>query len=1452
MNSKPNLSIKEKLKKYLFFEPSLYIGVGKGLFIWFLLISFIPLVTVSFINYMNAFKGLTIVAEKSLVTTSKLRSENINNFFHGALNVLLVQSKLTSNTNFFSSLSENYNKSGLNSKEFIQSEKWRNIITQKQEEFEEIRNINNYYDFIFIDNKGNILFSLQNSPELGQNIFQGNFSQTLFSNTCKKILQSGQPAFSDLEILNDDKKAISGIIGDVVYDSNGKLLGTLVIEITMDQINKIIQDDIGLGETGVAYVIGDDLKMRTANRFEGENVILNKKANNENAKRWANAIHKVLYGNDIRNEGYIDGKVSAYANDKGIWVYGITRTLSTLESLGVHWAVIEEINHSEAFANTKELSRIVKISIIITFILVFIIAVIVTKRFVNPLKELSAWAKQVARGELIQKNIRAPKNEVGEMKDSFNRMVESISNIAKVSEEIAIGDYNRKVEVRSEKDILAISMNQMIDSFRSVVNQANSIARGDYSATISPRSKNDTLGIALFEMTKTLRETSTTIREQDWLKTGLSELSERMSGKKDLHQLSNEIITFLVKYSGSQIGLLYMTGENEIQKLAASFSFIDKEAKFSKIKFGEGLVGQVAKDRQPIEFFNSSEETPPLNISISEIIPNYFYIIPFIYENELSGVIQLGSMERFTDLQKSFIDMCIERIAVAVNAAKSHTKLQQLFMETQEQKEKLQVQQEELRQTNEELEEQTRALRISEETLQAQKEELSVVNEELEERTKALEKEKNNIKIKNTELEQAQIEIEKKAHDLEQASKYKSEFLANMSHELRTPLNSILVLSQLLADNSKKNLDEKQIEFSKTINSSGSDLLSLINEILDLSKVEAGKMEINVEKMYLSELVNQLEKTFKPLATSKGLDLSCHIENDIPKFIYSDFVRVFQIIKNLFSNSIKFTSRGSVKLDIFRPKKDIGFIKENLTPENSISFKVTDTGIGIPKEKLQFIFEAFQQADGTTNRKYGGTGLGLSISKNLADLLGGGITVESIENKGTIFTLTLPEKFTPIKKENPVATEKEKKTESVFEEITLSKEKKTEHITPEAQIKDDKSNIRKGDKVLLLIEDDLNFAKVLYDVATEKEFKCLIAPDGELGLHYANIYKPSAIILDIGLPGIDGWEVMETLKSNTDTRHIPVHFISASDRNIKALKMGAIGYLTKPVSLEKLNMAFEKIQKYIGKAVKKLLVVDDEAIIRKSIIELIGSEDVKTTAVENGSEAFELLKKEKFDCVILDLGLKDMSGFDLLEQIRKEEQLAEIPIIVYTGQDLSREEEDQLQKYADSIIIKGARSPERLLAEASLFLHRVEANLPAKKRQVIQAVHDKDAVFKDKKILIVDDDMRNVFALSSVLEAKGILVIVGKNGREGLEKLEQNPDTDLVLMDIMMPEMDGYEAMHAIRKDNKYFKLPIIALTAKAMKDDREKCIAAGANDYMTKPFDAERLLSLLRVWLYH
>jgi tubulin-specific chaperone A len=674
-----------------------------------------------------------------------------------------------------------------------------------------------------------------------------------------------------------------------------------------------------------------------------------------------------------------------------------------------------------------------------------------------------------------------------------------------------------------------------------------------------------------------------------------------------------------------------------------------------------------------------------------------------------------------------------------------------------------------------------------------------------------------------------------------------------MSHELRTPLNSILLLSRYLADNKDSSLTEDHVESVKSIHSSGSDLLDLINEVLDLSKVEAGKMEINLGDMDINDFASTMKRNFQPLAAEKKLALNIDIEEGFPAHIHTDRQRVEQVVKNFLSNAFKFTDKGSITLRIGRPGPSehikVGPQKTGFDPAKTVAFSVTDTGLGIPEKKQKLIFEAFQQADGTTSRKYGGTGLGLSIAREFAHLLGGDVCMGSTYGKGSVFILNLPESFESGELE--VETGKLKLETKDVGPSTSQQEVSDKRKEAFEDIEDDRKTTTPEDKSILVIEDDFIFLKILRDLTREHGFKCLVAGDGETGLQLADYYKPKAIILDVGLPGINGWAVMTRLKDNPETRHIPVHFISATDKKTEAMRMGAIDYLIKPVSPEDLSHMCEKLDKIISKPVKELLVVEDNKEQAKTIVKMLGNGDIQTTVVSTAKEAYDQLLSGKFDCMVLDLRLPDISGIELLKKVKSSQDICHIPIIVYTGKELTKQEKAVVDEYSESTIIKGVNSHQKLLDETTLFLHRVETNLPKAQQKLLKMMHDKEEIFVNKKILVVDDDMRNVFSLKKVLEGKGMSVLVGKNGKDGLECLNNHPDIDLVLMDIMMPEMDGYEAMEEIRKQKRFKKLPIVTLTAKAMKGDRAKCIEAGASDYLAKPVDTDRLFSMLRVWLY-
>jgi CheY-like chemotaxis protein/signal transduction histidine kinase/HAMP domain-containing protein len=1444
------------------------IGVGKSLFIWFLAISFVPLAAVSFINFLTAYQGLTIVAEKSLNASSQLRLKYIYTFFNEASDFLEINISSVQKKQQFDKLVADFEKSGKSAAAYVKTHQWENLTKPLYPEIIPSLKLQGFYDFLFIDTHGNVLFTTKKEGALGINIFKGDMRETRLARTVKASLRQHKMLFSDLERFAPSMGIISGFFVQPVTDSQHRPIGVFALQITMKTINNMIQQEAGYGKTGQAYLIGDDLYLRSSTRFGDESEILRKKMINKKTLEWKDFLqHRddkaYLKSNELDEE-----RVTTYdATGKGYYVLGIYRNLYQLEKYGVHWALVEEISHQEAFAFARRLSDIAKISFLITILVVVLISILVTRWFVNPIKLLSSWGKEISTGKLSQKNIKAPKNEIGEMKDTFNQLVSSLKTYSDIARLVAKGDFSRQVEERSKDDVLAQSINKMVASFRTVVEQADRIANGDYDTLIKPRSGNDTLGKALYKMTDTLRKNAEKFRREDWLKTGLNTLDGVLKGKENIEELSEGIIRFFTTYLKAQVGLIYLFDEDKQQlKLSGTYAVAPHEKAVRKTyKPGEGLVGQAFKDRQRLLVSRDSDaEMPLIDMGMETQKPQALVVVPFSFENQVVGVMEMASVNTFSDLHLNFLDLAVQDLALAVITLQSHLKVRKLLEQTQEQAKILEVQQEELRQANEELQEQTEALKRSEENLQTQQEELKVTNEELEERTKALEIQRDAIKRKNKELEEARKEIEKKAKDLETASRYKSEFLANMSHELRTPLNSIIVLSQLLGENKNNNLSEKEREFARTINSSGNDLLNLINDILDLSKVESGKVEVNVERLYLDELVTFVETGFKPVIEEKGLELKIEKGKDLPDYVETDIQRVEQVIKNLISNAIKFTEQGSITFKMERCRDGKKLRKLGMQADDALALTVADTGIGIPKDKQDVIFEAFKQADGTTSRKYGGTGLGLSISKSFASLLGGAVGLESEENKGTAFTLYLPWKIenTEVSSETPetdisvkdtVEAEEKAETHSASQDVIKPASGQSMPVAPAdvPTVEDDRENLQDGDKKILIIEDDVNFATVLRDLAHEHHYKAIIALDGEIGLYHADYYQPDAIILDLGLPGIDGMEVIDHLKANVRTRAIPVHVISASDFDINLLKKGAIGFLSKPVTKEQIDDVFAKIEHINEKPLKRLLVVEDEEITRKSIEKLLKDDTLEIVSVESGEQAVQLLKKEPFDCMVLDLGLKDMTGFDVLEKIQNDESAREVPVVIYTSHELSREENDLLKKYGSSIILKGAHSFERLLDETTLFLHQVDTDFTGAKKKMSEKVYHENSL-KGKTILLVDDDMRNVFALSSVLESYDMKVVVGKNGKEAIEKLHQHADDiDLVLMDIMMPEMNGYEAMQLIRKEKRFEKLPIIALTAKAMKGDREKCIAAGANEYLSKPVDKEKLISMLRVWLY-
>ena len=924
------------------------------------------------------------------------------------------------------------------------------------------------------------------------------------------------------------------------------------------------------------------------------------------------------------------------------------------------------------------------------------------------------------------------------------------------------------------------------------------------------------------------------LEKQAWLRDGQTQLAEQVLGQLTLNLLGRNILQFFAQYMGVVVCALYAREENGTLKRVATYGMSGEDAEQNQVfGDGEGIVGQTAQQGRLIRLDNVPEDYLKVSSGLGQGLPNSVLVVPTSDDKRVNGVIELGFLRPLTERDVELLERIAGNIGTSIEAARYRQRLQEVLAQTQQLNEELQVQQEELKTANEELEEQSRILKESQAHLETQQLELEQTNEQLSQQRDAVDR-------KNSELNLAQVQLQERAEELQRSSKYKSEFLANMSHELRTPLNSSLILSKLLAENPQNNLSEEQVKFAESIYSAGNDLLNLINDILDISKVEAGKLEVRPENTSVPRLVEGLRDLFMPLAAEKGLFFETELLPDAPSTLYTDRQRLEQVIKNLLSNAVKFTEHGSVRLSVAGQ------------PGSGIAFMIRDSGIGIAADQQQSIFEAFRQADGTTNRRYGGTGLGLSISRDLATLLGGSISVSSEPGQGSVFTLVLPERyvepgerpaepmtFTPTAIAPTLVTPKPAPAPPVAE-VDL----------PIARFADDRDEAPFNNRCILVIEDEEKFAQILFDLAHELGYRCLVAHSADEGFDLASLLSPDAILLDMRLPDHSGLTVLQRLKEQPETRHIPVHVISVEDRAEAALHMGAIGYAVKPTTREELKAVFARLEAKLTQKVKRVLLVEDDDLQRDSIQRLIGDDDIEITAVGLAQQALDLLQTNVYDCMIIDLKLPDMLGNDLLKRMSSEEICSFPPVIVYTGRNLTRDEEAELRRYSRSIIIKGARSPERLLDEVTLFLHQVESRLSHERQRMLKTARSRDKVFEGRKVLLVDDDVRNIFALTSALEAKGAVVVIGRNGIEAIDRLNEVDDIDLVLMDVMMPEMDGFEATTLIRKDPRWRKLPIIAVTAKAMKDDQERCLAAGSNDYLAKPIDLDRLFSLIRVWL--
>ena len=1036
----------------------------------------------------------------------------------------------------------------------------------------------------------------------------------------------------------------------------------------------------------------------------------------------------------------------------------------------------------------------------------------------------------VADGNLRQKLTVQAKGEVAALGDTINNMTDTLATFSEqvisVAREVGVeGRLGGQASVpgaaglwRDLTDNVNLLAGNLTTQVRAIAEVATAVTKGDLTRSIQVETRGEVAELKdnMNTMIANLRETTERNKEQDWLKTNVARFTSMLQGQRDLATVAKMLLADLVPLVQAQQGAIYqMTtrdGEAPSLKLLAAYAMRANQP--DRIPLSVGLVGQCAVDKQRILMDDVPRDYTVVSSSLGEVPPSSIVVLPLLFEGQIKAVIELASIHPFTSTNLIFLEQLTQSIGVVLNTIEATMRTEGLLKQSQQLTAELQSRQSELQQTN----------------------------EELANKAKLLAEQNEEVERKNTEVEQARRALEEKAAELALTSKYKSEFLANMSHELRTPLNSILILSQQLAENAAGNLTPKQVEFARNVNSSGSDLLHLINDILDLSKIESGTVTVEAEQISFSTLRDNIDRNFRHIAENKNLPFNVTLSTDLPRQLVSDSKRLQQILKNLLSNAVKFTAVGHVNMQIGLASHGYSSDHPVLSKtDRVIAFAVEDTGIGVAPEKQRLIFEAFQQADAGTSRKYGGTGLGLAISRELATLLGGEIRLVSTPGQGSTFTLYLPLEYT-----GPTTASIAALNRGSVVQYSVEVPQSREEL-----VSDDRNDIAMSDPVLLIIEDDPHYARIVLGLARDRGFKGIVANKGATGLALARQYFPTAISLDIFLPDMLGWTVLNNLKLDPATRHIPVQIVTLDEERQHGLSHGAFSYVLKSPTTDGLEAAFTKLLEFTATSTKRLLIVEDNDIERQSIVELLGDDDIEIVAVSTGEEALKMLADRQFNCVVLDLRLPDMSGFDLLTKIEENKSFVDLPVVVFTGKELSAEEESRLKSVAKSIVLKDVQSPERLLDETALFLHRIVTNMPPSKQKMLENLHGSSEILRGSKVLVVDDDARNIFALTTVLEGHDIVVLSSTNGRQAIEMIESTPDLSMVLMDIMMPDMDGYQTMREIRSNPQFRTLPILALTAKAMKGDREKCLDAGASDYIAKPVNTDQLLSLMRVWLF-
>ncbi len=1432
-------------------------GLGRTLLFRFVIISVLPMIFIAWVSIQNSMQSITQDQTDKLTAVAQAKLNHLSSYFDSTITNIRLQAELDNTVNFLQAMkqalqSAQTKKSNKSLKEVTNGYQWAALEEEYGSDFSQFLTTYDYIDILLLDTDGNVLYSIRRDSDFGTNVFSTGFNGQFFSDTARKALSTGIPVYSDMQHYAPYDNQVASFLMQAVVDEYGDKLGVLAIHLSTIPIQNIMQQSTGLGNSGETFLVGNDLLMRSNSRFSQTSDLLLTKVENKTSLLWQQQLKAAEdQKNNTKDKTQLAmpslQKIELYRGYHGEMVYGVQLNV---EFSGVPMLLKAELTEAEALLPMQALLFRVFWVVIISLIIVLIFSIFSARAITKPITKLTIWARRLADGHLVKENVDLPNNEIGELNNSFSELVDSFQEVTAIMEALSVGDLTKSIYPRSKDDVLVQTLNQLNSAMQGVVDQAEYIANGNYDVMVAPRSERDTLGTSLELMTTNLRTARQESLRQNWLKTSQAEIAEILSGDNEVTTLANELSNYFSSSFNAHVAVLYTIdtdSSDSTLNFTGGFAFGSEQQFTRSLKFGETLVGQCAANQRILILENSPDDYLKISSALGETSAKHVVVAPFITNKLVKGVIEIGGLKEFNPDYIELLRLSSDAIAVAFDFCWTQNKARKLLLKTQQQ-------QTDLADSNDTLLEQTQQLKKSEIELKEQSTTLSEINKELLSRGEVLERQK-------TYLEKAKKETDEKAIALEEASKYKSEFLANMSHELRTPLNSLLILAGILAKNEDGNLTLDDVESAEVIQESGKHLLELINEILDLSKVESGQMTLIDDEINITSLAKGLNSRFSHMAQAKSLDFKVSIDKDLPDFFISDEIKLIQVINNLTSNAIKFTEAGTVEIAINKQ------LDSNILPGVSevIAFTVIDSGMGIEEDKHRAIFEAFQQADGSTSRTHGGTGLGLSIALSFAHLLGGDIRVESEVGKGSRFSLYLP-----LNKSS-----KDVKSSSTSNHVYPNIESNKNLHLPSHSLVDDRAVLMHDKKLLLIVEDDPSFAKIVFNECHKQNCQAIVAVDGETGLQLVNDYKFDGIILDYMLPGIDGGHMLMRIKENPASQHIPVHIVSALDNLGDLRALGAIDQAVKPISHKKMAHIIQSLGGDMPAAIHVLIVEDDPAALY-ALKRLLSPEGVNITGVNDALSALKALESALYDIMILDLGLPDFSGIDLLELIDEKRNVSLPKVVIHTGRDITESEREKLARFTDRIVIKSTHSHERLLDELHNFIAPfanatapsvtelkaipASSNNPPIETQPIAPVTPIPAValipeegkheFADKSVLLVDDDMRNTFALAKVLRKYKLNVRIASSGAQSLSALEEFSDIDLVLMDIMMPEMDGYEAIKRIRDQTKFEHLTIIAVTANAMPGDDQLCFKAGANDYISKPVDVEHLTQLLRKYL--